>query len=139
MDIPRMDLPMGRPAVPAPVPAQVRLDAPNPTLEQSSQPLASVSQLAHQPPVPLRQVRPVLPPNVKAMLTGRANVKVRIRVDAAGKVVSAEPLDTTGSVGRFLGAAAASAARTWTFQPATTGGRKVPGELTVEFTFVPEQ
>ena len=144
MDVPRMDLPGVQLA--AAVPPPVRQDAPNSPSEKPPQPLQAISQPVQaisqpvlQPPVPLRQVRPVLPPNVKAMLTGRVNVKVRVQVDATGRVNAAEPLNTAGSLGRFLGSAAASAARTWTFEPATMAGRKVPGELTVEFIFVPER
>jgi hypothetical protein len=40
-------------------------------------------------------------------------------------------------LGRFLGAAATSALRTWEFEPAKMAGRNVPGELTIEFIFVP--
>jgi TonB family protein len=78
-----------------------------------------------------------LPANVKALLPGRTAVKVRVQVDATGKVTSSEPLNITGSLGRFLGAAATSALRTWQFEPAKMAGRNVAGELTVEFIFVP--
>ena len=79
----------------------------------------------------------MLPGNVKGMLTTRVDVKVQVLVNEAGKVVTVKPLNTSGQLGRFLGVAAANAARLWTFEPATIDERKVPGELTLEFAFVP--
>jgi TonB family protein len=135
MDAPRMDPPVvERPVqtIPAPVP----LEAPHSLSVKPSEQIQVLSQPPVQPAVPVRQVKPVLPRNVKAMLTSRANVKVRIQVDATGKVTGAEAVAPIGSLERFLGAAAASAARMWTFEPAMAGQRKVPSELTLEFTFV---
>jgi TonB family protein len=146
----RQDLPIGRQplaSAPAPVPQatpRVAVEnstapvqaAPQPTPPQTSQP---ASQPAARPPIPVRQIRPVLPANVKSMLSRRMNVKVRIQVDTTGRVVAAEPLDAEGSLGRFLGSAAAAAARLWMFEPATSGQQKVPAELTLEFAFVPER
>ena len=87
---------------------------------------------------PVRQVRPVLPDNVKALLTIRANVKVLVQVESNGRVTDAEPVESGGYLNRLLGAAASSAARLWVFNPATEGDRKVASELTVELSFVPE-
>jgi TonB family protein len=137
MDFTRVDSPGAPLAVPKPPavsqnvanstpsnpPASIPRPAPNSSAEKPSQPPQAVSQPVVQPPVPIRQARPVLPANVKAMLPGRFAVKVRVQVDATGKVTSAEPLNTTGSLGRFLGAAATSALRTWEFQPAKMAGR----------------
>jgi hypothetical protein len=112
--------------VPAPAPAPT----PSAPAAASSPPPMLVSRVPQQPPVPVRQIRPVLPDNVKAMLTSRSSVKVRIQVDMAGRVTAAEPISTGGSLDRFLGAAAASAARLWIFEPARDGQRKVAGEIT---------
>jgi TonB family protein len=73
------------------------------------------------------------------MLTGRASVKVRIQIDASGRVIGAEPLTIGGSLDRVLSSAAADAARMWVFEPARVGDRRISSELTVEFTFVPER
>jgi TonB family protein len=124
---------------PAAVPPPPQATSPSQFRTRQSQPIQVAPQIQQRPPVPLRQVRPVLPDNVKSMLTGRASVKVRIQVDATGRVTGAEPLMTGGSLDKFLSSAAASAARMWTFEPATEGDRRVPSELTVEFTFVPER
>lgn len=126
-------------AIPAPptradAPIAAPIAAPPPP---ASRPIQVVTQ-TRRSATPLRQVRPVLPDNVKALLTGRANVKVLVRIDATGRVTEAEPVESGGSLNRLLGAAASSAARLWVFNPATEGDRKVASELTVEFSFVPE-
>ena len=126
-------------AVPAAVPPPPQASSPSQFATRPSQPIQVVPQTQQRPPVPLRQVRPVLPDNVKSMLTSRASVKVRIQVDASGRVTGAEPLTTGGSLDRVLSSAAAGAAKMWVFEPAREGDRRVPSELTVEFTFVPEK
>jgi TonB family protein len=92
-----------------------------------------------RPPVPINQTKPVLPDNVKAMLTHRLTVKVRVRVDSSGRVIAVEPIGNGGSLEKVLGSAAADAARMWTFEPAREGDRRVPSEVTAEFTFAPEK
>ncbi|MFN0102177.1 MAG: hypothetical protein ACKV2U_08815 [Bryobacteraceae bacterium] len=99
----------------------------------------AVLQSALLPPVPIKKVSPVLPPSIKRVLSSRTNVKVRVQIDAWGRITAVEPLPIDGPFGKFLGAAAADAARRSTFEPAREGWRKVPGELTLEFVFVPDK
>jgi hypothetical protein len=90
-----------------------------------------------EPPKPLRQVRPVIPANVRSMLTERVTVQVRVEVDASGKVTGAVPLASGGRLGYFLSTAAVNAARLWLFEPAKRGNQTIAGEFMLHFTFVP--
>jgi outer membrane biosynthesis protein TonB len=114
-------------------PSLIKQDAPK-------APESSVSigrSLPLQPPVPLRQVRPVVPPNVSAMLKRRVDVQVRVSIDEDGKVVNAEPIVPGGGINQFLGTSAANTARLWTFQPARRGDTRVMSEMVLNFTFGP--
>jgi hypothetical protein len=121
-------------------PATTSVAIPGPTAApppSASRPIQVVTQ-TRRPAMPVRQVRPALPNNVKALLTNRVAVKVLVQIDATGRVTAADPVESGGSLNRLLGAAASSAARLWVFTPATEGDRRVASELTVEFSFVPE-
>jgi TonB family protein len=90
------------------------------------------------PPKPLLQVMPntrSLAPGVISQIT---RVEVAVRIDNAGRVLSAHVLNESGSTKGALSAAAVSAARQWTFQPATLQGEKVESEHTIVFEFRPE-
>ncbi|MFN0104239.1 MAG: hypothetical protein ACKV2U_19410 [Bryobacteraceae bacterium] len=138
MDVPRLDSTINQwPGAPKAVPTVT--NKPDLPPIKPPEPSQTVSLPPHRPPVPIRQVNPVLPPSVRGMLSSHASIEIRVRVDAAGKVTAAEPLAISGSMGKLLGAAASSAARMWTFEPANDGRRNVPGELTIQFTFVPDK
>jgi hypothetical protein len=99
---------------------------------------ASVSRpLPLQPPILIRQVRPVVPSNVSSMLKRRVDVQVRVSIDENGKVVNAEPVVPQGGINQFLGTTAANAARLWTFHPARRGDTRVVSEMVLNFTFGP--
>jgi TonB family protein len=69
------------------------------------------------------------------MIWNEAVVDVRVKVDATGKVISAEPMRLAGPMRPFLERAAADAARLWRFEPARLGDQKVEGEALVQFRF----
>jgi protein TonB len=94
---------------------------------------------AEQPPKPLRQVQPTLPPNVKALISAPTNIQVRVKINQQGKVVRADPIAKSGTLAGYLGAAAATATRLWTFEPARRGDEAVESELILQFTFSPER
>ena len=94
---------------------------------------------AGQPPKSIRQERPVLPANVSAMVSRQVEVDVRVRIDKAGKVVTAEPLISAGTLNSYLGSAAAAAAKLWTFQPAQPGDQNVADTFVLKFTFQPRR
>ena len=139
---PRADLPeiLGRNAVPerppAPAPA-----APGPApaaapLEPAPKPTAARAVVT--PPVAIRRVSPQFPPAIRAALPGRATVRVRLRIDEAGKILEARVVDSDGTVSKYVEAAAVRAALDWTFRPAQVNGRAVPGEIVLQFRFDPQ-
>ena len=69
------------------------------------------------------------------MIWNEVVVDVRVKVDATGKVISAEPMRLSGPMRPFLERAAADAARQWRFEPAQIGDDKVEGEALVQFRF----
>ncbi|HMF74385.1 MAG TPA: TonB family protein, partial [Bryobacteraceae bacterium] len=64
-------------------------------------------------------------------------VEVQVTIDPTGHVSAAHALNDS-SVKSVLSSAAVSAARQWTFQPATLRGEKVSSEHTILFEFRPE-
>jgi len=88
-------------------------------------------------PTPLLQVMP----NTKYFPAGAVSevtrVEVQVTIDPTGHVSAAHALNDS-SVKSVLSSAAVSAARQWTFQPATLRGEKVSSEHTILFEFRPE-
>jgi TonB family protein len=90
------------------------------------------------PPKPLLQIMPStrsLPPGVITQVT---RVEVSVRIDKAGRVLSAHVLNEDGSTNAALSGAAVAAAKQWTFQPATLQGEKVESDHTIVFEFRPQ-
>lgn len=112
--------------------------APAPPPSPSPSPSPSTISLPVQPPKPIRQIRAVLPVNVKALLSQEVQVQVKVSIDETGKVVRAEPLPQKG-IGGFLGVTAANAARLWKFEPARRAGQPVASEAVLQFHFGPEK
>jgi TonB family protein len=65
-------------------------------------------------------------------------VEVSVRIDKAGRVLSAHVLNEDGSTNAALSGAAMAAAKQWTFQPATLQGEKVESDHTIVFEFRPQ-
>ena len=92
-------------------------------------------------PQPLRRVSPVLSREVldeRRNAKGGVTISVLLRIDAAGAVETVKVVSSageSGSSGSHLRLAALNAARQWKFRPATAGGKPVPAELTLAFTF----
>jgi hypothetical protein len=108
-------------------------DAPTPL--GPSQPTAQAGE--YIPPKPIREVQPVLPPNIRSIVPRRMRVQVRVSIDQYGKIVAAEPISAGPAPGNLLGTLAANAARLWLFEPARSNSRAVPSEVIVNFDFVP--
>lgn len=75
---------------------------------------------------------PVYPERARRAGT-EGRVTVRLRISAAGEVVSAEVAESSGSAS--LDASALAAARASTFDPASTGDRPVPAEASATYRF----
>jgi TonB family protein len=91
--------------------------------------------LPYTPPSAIRQSAPVVPENVRRSITGEVVVRVRVNVDAAGKVVAAEPVSPESPIAEALAGSAVSAVKRWQFDPARRGGDKVAGDIVLSFTF----
>jgi len=85
----------------------------------------------------MRQVKPVVPRSLKAMITREITMEVNLSIDADGKIIKAEAATGGGILQTSLGKLAVEAARLWKFQPARLGNRNVPGEVRIQFQFSP--
>jgi len=68
-------------------------------------------------------------------MTGEVVVRVKVNVDAAGKVIAAAPVAGGGPVPQALADSTISAVKRWQFEPARRGGDKVPSDIVLSFTF----
>jgi TonB family protein len=89
----------------------------------------------YTPPHAVRQLAPVLKENVRRSITGEVPVRLRVYVDATGKVLGVDALNATNPVTGALAAAAVAAVKQWQFEPAQRGDEKVAGEIELSFTF----
>ena len=80
----------------------------------------------------LYQVVPDISPRARDTIQGTVRVGVKVHVDAAGKVTSAD-LDNFSS--KFFGDQAVQVARRWTFTPPQVDGRNAPSEWSLRFEF----
>lgn len=87
----------------------------------------------YEPPKPVHQVTPSLPPRLRQQLEGAVPVDLRVYVDSSGKVRRAEMLSE--DVDPPLSELALNAARKWEFTPARIGEERVPAEVIVHFVF----
>lgn len=108
------------PVVPAPVPVS---------------PKPAVPSVADTPPSAIRQIAPVVPESVRRSIKEDVVVRVRVDVDATGKVTGARPVETGNPVAEALAQAAVSSIKRWQFEPAHRGSDKVPGDVVLSFTF----
>jgi hypothetical protein len=104
---------------------------PAPALREKPEPRASAA-------VAIQQVQPEIPEGIRSRIGSRVVIPVQVRVNEAGRVISAVPRTKGDSVSRYLGDAAAKAARSWRFTPARSReGAPIASSKTLEFTFAP--
>jgi TonB family protein len=110
----------------------------------AERPAASVSRLTPPPAltyeavVPVRKAIPAVPRNLRALISERISVAVKVVVDAAGEVISAKPVNASGSGTKLLNDCAVQAAMLWRFEPARRDGQPVGSEAVVTFNFEPQ-
>jgi TonB family protein len=113
--------------VPVPEPARV---PPPKTNVADAQPAVT-----YNPPRPLKQVLP----KVAALPPGAADaageVRVVVRVDETGRVVDARVMEGRNKVWWLLASAALTAAKQWTFEPASLRGKNIASDHTIVFQF----
>jgi TonB family protein len=83
----------------------------------------------------LDQVLPDVSEKARATIHGRVRVSVKVHVDPAGGVSSAE-FDSPGP-SQFFADLALKAARKWAFTPPEVNGKSVPSEWRLRFEFTP--
>jgi TonB family protein len=113
-----------------------RKTAPIPTSPVSTA-SSGVTNAGYVPPRPLMQVMPNTRTIPGGTLQARTRVEVQVDVDPRGRVSSAHVVGS--GVNEIIASAALSAARQWTFDPASNNGQHVDSEHTIVFEFRPEQ
>jgi TonB family protein len=78
---------------------------------------------------------PEVSPRARATIRGTVHVAVKLHVDTAGNVASAELFSPGPS--RYFADQALQAAHRWDFAPAKVDGHAVPSEWVVRFEFTP--
>jgi protein TonB len=94
----------------------------------------AVRNLVMTPPVPVRQVSPILPDVLRRTVYRPLVVEVTVYVDAEGAVTSAYTSKYSGLAGH-LASFAVAAAKSWRFRPALRDGQPVPGNYMIRFSF----
>jgi outer membrane biosynthesis protein TonB len=118
--------PQALPVLPAGlIPASI--PAPSPTTPAASVPVT--------PPHAIRQFAPVLSEKVSRNIVGEAVVRLKVSVNAAGKVTGAEPIAGGSPVPDVIVATAVNTVKRWQFEPARRGDDKVAGEVVLSFIF----
>jgi TonB family protein len=100
-------------------------------------PATAVANSGYVPPRPMMQVMPNTRSIPSGTIQARTRVEVQVNVDQAGRVSAAHVVSP--GVNDKVSSAALSAARQWTFDPASNNGAHVMSEHTIVFEFRPEQ
>jgi len=90
------------------------------------------------PPLPLRQVVPASRGAGAPAVFQLTKIAVLVSVDKSGRVTSARADESSKKTNLFLIGQSISAAREWTFRPASRAGVAIPSEYRIEFVFRPE-
>ncbi len=110
--------------VPAPPPA--------PEAQVESRPSEQIEYLA---PSPIKPVRPAVSANMLRLVSSPLTIRVRVHIDAQGKVVRAESLSRGSTLIDYFSNLSTSAAREWQFRPAYRGKQPVDSETILQFDF----
>lgn len=112
--------------------AQERAPAPEPA---SAMPTAAHNTAAYVPPQPVRKVMPDSKLVRYALASQTGSVEVQVTINESGHVTDARPVHNGTKSSGLLANAAVTAARQWTFRPATLHGRPVAAEHLIIFNF----
>lgn len=117
-------------STPAPSPAALTSVSEMPRVQTVSKSTGPVTQGEV-----LEQIMPDVSPKARATIRGTVHVAVKLHVDTAGNVASAELFSPGPS--RYFADQALQAAHHWDFAPAKVDGHAVPSEWVVRFDFTP--
>ncbi len=101
----------------------------------TAQPRPVEAIASYQPPRPLHQVMPNVELLQPVGLAQGMQARVEVLVDSTGRVTSAEALKAGTTANESLVNSAVSAARQWTFSPATLDGKPIDARHTIVFQF----
>ncbi len=90
---------------------------------------------AFDPPRVLQELPPEIPSELRKQVRDTVPVTVKLHLDRAGRVDSAELVSHGSGRSKNLAALAVFACRKWQFSPAHLGGETVPAEVLVRFQF----
>jgi TonB family protein len=120
---------------------QFRVLGPTPEVAEMKLPVPRKTYTAHRAiiaprssPEPVRMIAAAWPKSIPRRVP--VQVRIRVWVDAGGKVVRAAPVNPAAARDRFVESAIA-AARHWSFAPARTDRGAVPAETVLTFQFKP--
>jgi hypothetical protein len=90
-----------------------------------------------QAAVPIREVRPAVPAQLRQLVQSDNVVQVQVHISTSGIVTDAKLGAMQGPAAGFLSKLALNAAQGWHFRPATQNGEAVPSDKILEFLFRP--
>ena len=90
----------------------------------------------YEPAVAIVKTQPVVPSELRYLIFRQTTVQVKVTIDNIGRVTKAEAIPE-GNTARFLLAFAATAARSWRFQPARHDHEPISSEAILRFVFKP--
>jgi hypothetical protein len=135
----------GNRALQPPAPAPARTEAATPVGVRAETPASAQSRDTPVNPTnttidyvaarPVRRVAPIVPSSLRSLAISGIRVQIAAHIDAAGKVVGAEPISRGNSLTNHLSSIAADSVRQWLFSPARRGGQNVPSEVVLQFQF----
>jgi TonB family protein len=94
-----------------------------------------VASGGYMPPRPIRQIMPDVKPAGRTLASQAGLITVQVTIDEAGRVKDARVMDTGRKANGLVASAAVTAARQWSFQPATLHGHAVAAEHRIVFDF----
>ena len=87
--------------------------------------------------MPIREVRPAVPAQLRDLLQGDNVIQVQVHISTSGSVTDAKLGAVQGPAADVLSKLALNAARDWRFRPAKENGEAVPSDKVLEFLFRP--
>ena len=109
--------------------------APPPPPDQHLSPLSPPQQIDYVAARPLKHVRPSAPASILRLVVSKVTIRVKVYIDAEGRVIRAESLSRGGTLIDYLSNLAVNAAQKWQFLPAHRGDRAVESETVLQFDF----
>jgi len=109
--------------------------APAPLPDERLIPLSPPEQIEYVAARPLKHVRPSAPASILRLVPSKVTIRVRVYINAEGRVIRAESLSRGGTLVDYLSKLAVTAAQEWQFLPAHRGDRAVDSETVLQFDF----